>query len=40
MVFCGGKLMVYGGLVTGHGVSDDLYVIDFGSGNISLSHLS
>ena len=39
MVFCGGKLVVYGGL-TGLGVSDDLYLFDLGSGNISLSHLS
>ena len=34
MVFCGGKLVVYGGLITGLKLSDDLYVIDFGSGNI------
>ena len=40
MVFCGGKLVVYGGLVTGLVASDDLYVFDLGSGNISLSHLS
>ena len=33
MVFCGGKLVVYGGL-TDHGASDDLFVFDLGSGNI------
>ena len=33
MVFCGGKLVVYGG-VTGHGALDDLFVFDLGSGNI------
>ena len=35
MVFCGGKLVVYGDH-TGLGVSDDLYVFDLGSGNILL----
>ena len=33
MVFCGGKLVVYGGH-TGLGVSDDLYVFDLGSGKL------
>ena len=33
MVFCGGKLVVYGGR-TDDGVFDDLFVFDLGSGNI------
>ena len=37
MVFCGGKLVVYGGY-SGHGVSDDLYVFDLPSGNILFCH--
>ena len=34
MVFCGGKLVVYGGY-TDHGVSDDMFVFDLGSGKMS-----
>ena len=39
MVFCGGKLVVYGGFID-HGALDDLFVFDLGSGNILLCRLS